>query len=235
MKRKNISYSSILLLLLALSGCKHERGEYVFIDDQLCIHATQKCKVLKEKYAISYVRTDNLYPSDFSKICSQCISIEDYNDINRITNTNITIRSRYKKIYDIIAKDYVLEDFEVFKRKYSTYQKREILYNYLKDHFYKIGDLSDFNLALISAYGELNLVRDLPIDEEKAKAVYSKLINSGKVSIKEIGDIETFPKACTNEERLSIFYQNLINSGKFTKEEIGSQEKFIMSLCSKKE
>ena len=68
--------------------------------------------------------------------------------------------------------------------------------------------------------------------DDKRDILYNNLINSGKVTEKNIGTIDKFKESIKDEESARKFYRNLAKSGKFSTNEIGDEDKFYNSIKS---
>lgn len=64
------------------------------------------------------------------------------------------------------------------------------------------------------------------MNPDNRERLYNNLINSGKVTENEIGDIEQFKSFVKDEESARRLYDNLMNSGKFDESEIGTSNQF---------
>jgi uncharacterized RDD family membrane protein YckC len=62
--------------------------------------------------------------------------------------------------------------------------------------------------------------------DNKIKTLYDKIIATGKVTAKEIGDFDTFSKLMTDSVNVRIFYENLISQSIATPNEIGDFDTF---------
>lgn len=67
--------------------------------------------------------------------------------------------------------------------------------------------------------------------EDKRDVLYKNLMNSGKVSEREIGTIQQFKSAIKDEQTARQFHNNLLGAG-FTNKEIGSANDFYASVSS---
>lgn len=66
--------------------------------------------------------------------------------------------------------------------------------------------------------------------KDKRDQLYNNLINSGKVSEAEIGNLDEFKSAISDEAKTREFYNNIIKSGLLTEDEIGNEDDFYGSI-----
>lgn len=147
-----ISRGFILLIVsvVVCSSCKKSVGRFVYQDDEGAYHVDESCSNIKSRENRQRRSAHVLHPIDTmdfvfdceERICSSCVSVENYVHLKSISNRNreIKVESYRESIYSaLVTSGYQMESYEDFVENISDPIRRKKLYETTRKE-----DLIDF-------------------------------------------------------------------------------------------
>lgn len=155
--------SLVVFYCIVLVGCSSESkecdqlGRFVFVDDEEVCHLNKDCAKLKSgkdghghsMYAIQPCDTIEFMFGNSERICSNCVSVSDFEYLKAISNRNKLIEAQRKYIYSaLVLADYDMEPYEEFIANISITERRKRLYKVALEEGWDEGTFDEFSHEL---------------------------------------------------------------------------------------
>lgn len=151
----------LFLLVVIASGCSSDNSvqlkRFVFVDDEGVCHTNPDCPKLKNGkdsyghpiYAMQPCDTTAFIFGNNERVCSNCVSISEFEILKGISERNKQLRAERHWIYNkLIDANYDMEAYEEFVAHLSDKEKRKRLHQSALQEGWDVGSFDEFSNSL---------------------------------------------------------------------------------------